>query len=440
MSRGTIGAFEAIQVVIRLTPPQIPYIPLGNATLFVGTVTQKCLSLNILPLTDTKQRKLQQTYDTVKEIATICFKTEAKSRLQLHRNLYPILTKKYPISAQLILEALFYGWNAKKTADQIKDVIVRFDQNISSFRETSRGNPVVTVRTNNERIGLPIRQDGAYHRFLAHVADDWQVTSIFMKRNGSFLACLKKDMPNPPTRPNVLGVDVNAGSVAISILTPQRRILRQLYLAGDIEHAQIRFTKRRAKLRSHRDGHDQDDDHSKAAMALKKLGKRQHDYVQTNMWLLSKQLCQLAREYDANIAIEHLRHLRKKKDQVNKKARKRINRIPYGLLRLTLKHKGPQMGVKVVEVPPAYTSQTCSKCGHRAKANRKRRLFLCQKCGLTANADRNASVNIGLRAILGCVTVPQPKQLKDQNSQVGASFNRLDRQDEAHSWSHPEMS
>jgi IS605 OrfB family transposase len=373
----------------------------------------------------------------VREIATICFKTEAKSRLELHRKLYYSLMKQYSISAQLMLEALWYGWNAKKTADQIRDVIVRFDQNLSSFRDTKRGNPVVTVRTNEERIGLPIRQDGAYHRLLVHMAEGWAVGSVLMKRDRSFLVCLKKGIPNPPTRPNVLGVDANAGSVAVSILTPQKRILRQLYLARDIEHVQIRFTRHRAKLRSYRDGKG---NHSKASMKLKKLGKQQHDYVQTNMWLLAKQLCQIAREYHANIAIEHLRHLRKKTGQMNKKARKRINRIPYGLLRLTLQHKAPQMGIQVFEVRPAYTSQTCPKCGHRAKANRKRRLFRCQKCGFTANVDRVASVNIGLRAIQNPVTVANRYGFNDQDSQAGASFNRLVKQDEAHSWSHPEMS
>ena len=407
----------------------------------MATATQKCIPLNILPLTATKQHKLEETYQAVKEIATVCFNTEAKSRLELHHDLYPILIKKYQIASQLVLEALWYGWSVRKSADQIKDVIVRFDHNISSFRDTKRGNPVVTVRTNNERIGLPIRQDGAYHRLLAHMADGWAVGSVLMKRDKSFLVYLSKDLPNPPVRPNVLGVDVNAGSVAISILTPQKRILRQLYLAGDIEHAQIRFTRRRAKLRSYRDDKTNPDyNHSKAAMKLKKLGKQQHDYVQTNMWLLAKQLCQIARDYDANIAIEHLRHLRKKKGQTNKKARRRINRIPYGLLRLTLQHKGPQMGAKVIEVPPRYTSQTCSRCGYKAKANRKRRLFLCQRCGFTCNADRNASVNIGLRAIMNPVTVANRYGFKDQNSQVGASFNRLIKQDEAHSWSHPEMS
>ena len=407
----------------------------------MGLSTRKCIPLNVVPLTLAKQTKLQATYDTIKNIAQASFLTEANSHSEAFHKLYHGFRKQYGISGQLILSGIRYGYIAKNNSDQIKEILVHFDQNASSFRETQRGNPVVTVRTNDERIGLPIRQDGAYHRMLAHMADGWAVGSVLMKRDKSFLVCLKKDLPDPPVRPNVLGVDVNAGSVAISILTPQRRILRQLYLAEDIEHAQIRFTKRRAKLRSYRDDkRNPNYNHSKAAMKLKKLGKRQHDYVQTNMWLLAKQLCQIARDYDANIAIEHLRHLRKKKGQTNKKTRKRINRIPYGLLRLTLKHKGPQMGVRVVEVPPAYTSQTCSRCGYRAKANRKRRLFLCQRCGFTSNADRNASVNIGLRAIRGPVAVPQLLWAKDQISQVGASFNRLVRQDEAHSWSHPEMS
>jgi putative transposase len=49
----------------------------------------------------------------------------------------------------------------------------------------------------------------------------------------------------------------------------------------------------------------------------------------------------------------------------------------------------------VVKVNPAYTSQTCSKCGHVAKENRKTQsLFECISCGHTANADYQACQNI----------------------------------------------
>lgn len=46
-------------------------------------------------------------------------------------------------------------------------------------------------------------------------------------------------------------------------------------------------------------------------------------------------------------------------------------------------------------VNPAYTSQTCSCCGHVHKENRKSQSeFECQACGHTENADVNASKNI----------------------------------------------
>ena len=52
---------------------------------------------------------------------------------------------------------------------------------------------------------------------------------------------------------------------------------------------------------------------------------------------------------------------------------------------------------QVVRVPPAYTSQTCSRCGNVDKANRRTQsLFHCTnaRCGHTANADHNAAINI----------------------------------------------
>ncbi|WP_274929767.1 transposase [Vibrio metschnikovii] len=49
----------------------------------------------------------------------------------------------------------------------------------------------------------------------------------------------------------------------------------------------------------------------------------------------------------------------------------------------------------VLKVDPKGTSQTCSCCGHKSKANRlSQSEFVCEKCGLTINADDNASLNI----------------------------------------------
>ncbi len=50
---------------------------------------------------------------------------------------------------------------------------------------------------------------------------------------------------------------------------------------------------------------------------------------------------------------------------------------------------------QVVQVSAAYTSQTCSQCGHRAKENRTAQSrFCCIRCQFQINADWNAALNI----------------------------------------------
>ncbi|WP_327634769.1 transposase [Kribbella sp. NBC_00482] len=62
-----------------------------------------------------------------------------------------------------------------------------------------------------------------------------------------------------------------------------------------------------------------------------------------------------------------------------------------GLVR-RLQDKGPG---RVEKVHPAYTSQTCSDCGHCAPENRESQaVFRCLACGFRAHADVNAAVNI----------------------------------------------
>ena len=60
---------------------------------------------------------------------------------------------------------------------------------------------------------------------------------------------------------------------------------------------------------------------------------------------------------------------------------------------------------RLILVNPAYTSQTCSKCGHCAKENRESQAdFECRQCHARMNADLNAANNIlkrGLDHLIG---------------------------------------
>ena len=64
----------------------------------------------------------------------------------------------------------------------------------------------------------------------------------------------------------------------------------------------------------------------------------------------------------------------------------------WGLLVQRLEDKAPG---RVQKINPAFTSQTCSACGHCAPDNRKSQaVFRCTACGHHTNADVNAAINI----------------------------------------------
>lgn len=60
--------------------------------------------------------------------------------------------------------------------------------------------------------------------------------------------------------------------------------------------------------------------------------------------------------------------------------------------------KAEWAGRRFVAVNPAYTSQTCSGCGHRLATDKRfglsERVFDCPDCQLHIDRDLNASVNI----------------------------------------------
>ena len=74
----------------------------------------------------------------------------------------------------------------------------------------------------------------------------------------------------------------------------------------------------------------------------------------------------------------------------------------WGSLARKLAYKAGEL----LKVAPAYTSQTCSRCGQGHGDNRlSQAVFECGACGFRANADHNAAVNILVRAGLPCMPV-----------------------------------
>lgn len=73
---------------------------------------------------------------------------------------------------------------------------------------------------------------------------------------------------------------------------------------------------------------------------------------------------------------------------------KQICDASWGMFFDILTHKAESAGREIVKVNPAYTSQTCNKCGTRTVHELKDRIFNCSSCKHSENRDLNAAKNI----------------------------------------------
>ena len=128
---------------------------------------------------------------------------------------------------------------------------------------------------------------------------------------------------------------------------------------------------------------------------LKKLSgqlfrqRKDHDHV------LSKRIAQHATP-GSTIVLENLTDIRERVTHKKQDGgQRRMHSWSFAQLFRFLAYKAEARGIEVTRIDPRHTSQTCSRCGHQARNNRRSQsLFLCRTCGYCLHADLNASYNI----------------------------------------------
>ena len=73
---------------------------------------------------------------------------------------------------------------------------------------------------------------------------------------------------------------------------------------------------------------------------------------------------------------------------------KSISDAGWGQFIEILIFKAEEAGRKVIKVNPAYTSQDCSRCGHRNRITLATRIYCCSQCRLVIHRDRNGAKRI----------------------------------------------
>ena len=126
------------------------------------------------------------------------------------------------------------------------------------------------------------------------------------------------------------------------------------------------------------------------------LHKWANEYVyQSNYSLIAVEKLNISKMLDSK------RKLKMSKAR-SRAMRRNMSDAAWGKARTFLKYKAASAGISIVEVDPAYTSQTCSNCGHilKDKLELEDQTFVCPVCGYTANRNLNSARNILKRALV----------------------------------------
>ena len=310
---------------------------------------------------------------------------------------------------------------AQLALDSIKDAVAAYKNNEGSVHKhipisyniprsgnfgytDGRRNSVLTFRCFDKRVAVPITQDNAFQRLTRLIGDGYTTSHFrvgydFKHDKWYALVVLKKDWDIEP-RTNILGIDIGSRTLAAtSILDRDGNITDQRYFGRDLWTKQRDISLRRSKLKSHLSPDNDYKGRRKAKRYLSKLRRKEHNYVKTRSFQLAHEIADLAKANGCTVSMENLTGLKDRKNN-SRRANRRSKRIPYHVFTSAMKNVGARNGIGVVKVKPHGTSTTCSRCGSQGvrRSDLGYKVFTCPGCGYTANADRNASVNIARRA------------------------------------------
>jgi IS605 OrfB family transposase len=252
-----------------------------------------------------------------------------------------------------------------------------------------RADGTLSIWTIAGRKHIPYTVPDTFKTTLAAAKEIDSLTVI--ERDGRLLGkvTLTLDAPDP-NGAHPLGVDLNETNALVA-LDPDGKTLFVSGKAVKVANKRNYKTRKRVQQKQATRKAVHQDTRS-VRRVLKRLGRKRSNRTRTFAQTVAKQLVAFAPAH-AVLVFEALSIPQPKKGEVRSKAtRRRLSVWQRQLIRQAVESKAQEVGMVVAEVNPAYTSQTCSRCGLRGI--RKRHIFTCPFCGHAAHADINAAVNI----------------------------------------------
>jgi len=343
------------------------------------------LILQIKLKADTEQKK--SLLNTIKEANAACntlseyaFENRTFNQFKLHKAKYYSIKSSFNLSAQMVVRCISkcadsYKLDKKKQRIFKELGAITYDGRILSYNIEKR---IVSIWSVDGRLKIPfIPYPEKYLPYIKGEAD-------LIYRKDKFFLFQTCEVPEEDIKDveEFLGVDFGIYNIA-TLSNGENYSSKKLN----------EYREKRQKVRSSLQ--------SKGTKGCKKALKRLSGKERTTSTIInhtiSKQIVQLAKSEGKGIAIEDLKGIRFSANKKGKKFRTRVGKWNFNQLRSFLTYKCLLNGVKLVVIPPAYTSQTCSVCKHigtKENSFRKGKKFACTNCSNIADADVNAAHNI----------------------------------------------
>ena len=161
---------------------------------------------------------------------------------------------------------------------------------------------------------------------------------------------------------------------------------------------------------------------------LKKLHRKQRRRMSYENHRATRAVVDYAATHRRTVVMEKLENVRSQDSKIRGYSEK--NQWAFAQFGSMLRYKCALRGIPLIEVDPAYTSQTCSRCGSIHRSNGKQ--FICLTCGHNDHRDANSGFAIAQRGLKilsdgssSGLRVSELRRIGDPQAEtIGASYAR----------------
>ena len=349
-----------------------------------------------LVLSDEQFSTLTPVFDLYNQawgkVVSWCNRNKSTSRIRLQKELYHPLRETYPeLPSQYVSILLREGagavksWNSSnpKCRWALRAVRRRKTLSLDARLFSVRGALLtVSTRVKTPRLRLLLPEIPTWFT-ERYPEGKLNAAQLGVTRSGKPYINLIYRVPQPTQTPDGETLGVDRGLYKIAVTSKGGEYTSNQVRAVRRRHQHTRATLQQKGTRS-------------AKRRLRAMSGREKRFMSDVNHCVSKHLAHTPSI--GRIVLENLTGIRR--NRCNKTTRKWLGQWAFHQLEFNIIYKAHQLGIDVVLVDPAYTSQRCSACGYTDRNNRRKGTFACRSCGFTTNADVNAAINIRDKSFL----------------------------------------